>query len=58
MRFGTPPHPVAFLLSDHVATWGGMGYISEIPKLDSVDQDFVILDLLVDEHVRYVIYEQ
>jgi hypothetical protein len=36
-----------------------MSCIFEIPKLDFVNQDFIILDLPVDEHVvRFVIYEQ
>jgi hypothetical protein len=51
MRFGTPPHPVACLFSDHVAPWRDMGCIFEVSELDFVNLDFIIVVLPVDEDV-------
>lgn len=51
MGFGTPPHPVAGLFPDHIASWGDMSCIFQISELNFVDDYLAIAILPIDEDV-------
>ena len=59
MGFGTPPHPVACLLSNHGGARGDVYGVFEVAKLDLFDGDaFVGLFPVDEEIVRFDIYPE